>query len=296
MINIAENINIMSKTIGPAMRNKDPQPIRQMVEKIVADPNVDYLDLNIGPARKGGDELMSWLVEVVQEITDLPLFLDTTNHVAVEAGLKVYKEKKDKAVINSVDAKPQNMEVRFPMAATYNAGIVALTYGTEGIPRDENERAILASELLVAAAEYGISEEDLWLDPIVVPVSSQQQQVQGCSLFTMMIGDFAPSAKSTCGLSNVSNGSPDELRPILNQAYLIMLKKYGMYGAIVDGFDKEILNIAKGNRPDLEKLVGDISDGNEPDMSALNEEELKFAKTAKILLNHSLYSDSWLDL
>ncbi len=295
MLCVAENVNIMSTISGNAMRNKEAKPIQDMVEKIQANGN-DLVDLNIGPARKGGDELMSWLVKIVQEVTDLPLFLDTTNHVAVEAGLQVYEIKKGRAVINSVDAKPENMSARFPMAVKYNAEIVTLTYGPDGIPRDENERGILCSELLMAGMEQGIPESDMWMDPIVVPVSSQQIQVQGCTNFQMMLPDMAPEIKSTCGLSNISNGSPEELRAILNQTYMIILKKYGMYSAIVDGFDPDLIALAKGERPEVEKLVGDIVDGNEPDMSTLDKDMVDYAKTTKVLLNHSLYSDSWLDL
>jgi len=83
----------------------------------------------------------------------------------------------------------------------------------DGIPRDENERGELAATLQATAAEMEIPESDLWYDPIVVPVSSQQQQVISCTAFMSMVTAIAPEAKSTCGLSNVSNGSPEKLRP-----------------------------------------------------------------------------------
>ena len=98
MILIGENMNIMSKTIGPALKERNPQPIQELAEA-EAKTGVDYLDLNIGPARKAGDKLMEWVVNIVQEVTDLPLSLDTTNPVAMEAGLKVHK---GKALINSI--------------------------------------------------------------------------------------------------------------------------------------------------------------------------------------------------
>jgi len=95
---IGENINIMSKTIGQAMRDRDPKPIQELA---IAEEKagIDYLDINIGPARKAGDAFMEWMVKTVQEVTDLPLSLDTTNPVAMEAGLKVHK---GKALINSI--------------------------------------------------------------------------------------------------------------------------------------------------------------------------------------------------
>ena len=292
---VAENINVMSKSIGPAMKNREKKPIQELTEKLVANGS-DLLDLNLGPARKAGDELMKWVVETVHEVTDLPLYLDTSNITAIEAGLKAHKKSAGKPVINSISARPERMEALWPMVKEYNAAAVALVLGTEGIPRDSAERAANAAMLMAQAGELEIPVEDIWIDPIVVPVSSQQQQVGSCTEFIGMLGDMAPGYSNTCGLSNVSNGSPEALRPILNQCYLMMLKHVGMTGAILDGLDTEILGIAKGKRPDLEEVIGKIMDGNEPDMSGLDEEKVRFAKTTKMLLGQTLYSDSWLDL
>ncbi len=99
----------------------------------------------------------------------------------------------------------------------------------------------LAAELLYAANEGGIPNEDIFVDPIITPVNIQQQQLMSTLTFMSMLQDIAPGAKSTCGLSNVSNGPPDHLRPILNQTYMIMLERHGMYSCIVDGFDDKIL-------------------------------------------------------
>jgi 5-methyltetrahydrofolate corrinoid/iron sulfur protein methyltransferase len=260
---------------------------------------MDYLDINLGPARKGGDELMAWMVKTIQEVVDLPLYLDTTNVEAIEAGLKVYKNKKGKAVINSIMARPERMEAELPLAKKYDAGFVALLWGPEGMPRDEAERGVLATELMSKAAEHGISNEDIWIDPIVTPVSSQQDQVKSMIQFMAMFRDLqemAPGLKSTCGLSNVSNGAPKNLRPILNQTYLMILEKYGMGGAIVDAFDDDLKAFARGKREALRRLIHQVVDGEEPDQTSLSKEHLDYVKTARILLGHSLYSDSWLEL
>jgi len=296
MINVvAENINIMSTYTGTAMREKDPKPIQEWAEKLT-EKGADLLDLNLGPARKGGPEMMQWLVKTVQEVTDLPLFLDTTNNEAVEAGLQVYVPKKGNAVINSIMARPDRMALQMPLVAKYNCDMVGLMWGPEGIPRDENERAILLDSMMTQAAEHGISLEKIWFDPIVVPVSSQQQELQGCTTFMQWLPDLAPGCQSTCGLSNVSNGSPDELRDILNQVYLCMLKKCGITSAILDGFDEEIVKIAHDQSMELETLVGSIMDGEEVDTSGMDKKAVDYVKTAKLLLGHSLYSHSWLEV
>ncbi len=292
---VAENINIMSKVTGTAMREKNPKPIQEWAEKLTQ-KGADLLDLNLGPARKGGPEMMQWLVKTVQEVTDLPLFLDTTNNDAVEAGLQVYQPKTGPAVINSIMATPERMNLQMPLVTKYDCEMVGLMWGPQGIPRDENERSVLLDSMMLKAAEFGIPLEKIWFDPIVVPVSSQQQELQGCTTFMQWLPELAPGCQSTCGLSNVSNGSPDELRDILNQVYLCMLKKCGITSAILDGFDEEIVKIAHDQAMDLENLVGRVMDGEEVDTTGLSKREIDFVKTTKLLLGHSLYSHSWLEV
>lgn len=292
---IGENINVMIKTIGAAMKARDPKPIQELAGR-EAEAGVDYLDVNLGPARKGGAELMEWMVKTIQEVADLPLYLDTTNVEAIEAGLKVCKRSSGKPVINSVDARPDRMEALLPLAKRYDAGIVALLNGKEGIPRDAAERGALAAELMANAAEHGIANEDIWIDPIVLPVNSQQDQVRGCTEFMMMFRDLAPECRSTCGLSNVSNGAPSHLRPLLNQTYWVILEKYGMSAAIMDAFDEDLKAIMKGKQPAISVLINRVVDGEEIDLSTLSTEEANYVKTTKLLLGHSLYSDSWLEL
>ncbi len=290
-----ENLNVISKRLGPAMKNRDAKPIQEMAEK-ETEAGVDYIDLNIGPARKGGAELMEWIVKIVQEVTDLPLFLDTSNVEAIEAGLKVYKPKKGKAVINSIMARPERMEALIPLAAKYDAGMVALLWGPEGMPRDTDERAMHLTELYMAATEAGIAPEDIFVDPIVTPVNVQQEQIPHCMALYECQEDIAPGCRSTNGLSNVSNGAPDHLRPILNQTFLMLLMCCGVQGAIVDAFDKPLRDIARGKKDDLVALIRKVKEGEEIDMAKLSKEEVDYVKTARVLLGHTLYSDSWLEL
>jgi len=290
MILIGENINIMSKTIGPALRERTPKPIQELA-KAEAEAGVDYIDLNIGPARKAGDELMEWVVKTVQEVTDLPLSLDTTNPVAMEAGLKVHK---GRALINSISLA--RMEEELPLAKEYNANLIGLLWGMEGMPRDAAERGVLAVELMYKANEMGIPNENIWIDPIATPVSVEINQVKACIEFLSMLADIAPDCKSTVGLSNISNGTPTDLRPYLNRTYLVMLMKYGLYSAIVDAFDSELIKIAKGGKPEIVDLVHRVMDGEKPDLSSLTEEEVKYVKTVRVLTGESLYSHSWLEI
>jgi len=291
MILIGENINITATATGPAMKERNPEPIQKMA-KDEAGAGMDYLDINIGPARKNGEEFMTWMINTVQGAADKPLSLDTTNVQAMEAGLKIHK---GKALINSISLP--RMEEELPLLTKYNADMIGLLWGREGMPRDADERAMIAAELMGAANAMGIPNERIWFDPIVTPAGNvDTNQVKPCLEFMSMLQDIAPGCKSTVGLSNVSNGTPNHLRPYLNRTYLMMLMKYGLHSAIVDAFDTELIDIAKGKKPELVKLVHRIMDGEKPDLSSLGEEEVKYAKTVKVLTGEQLYSHSWLEI
>jgi len=292
MILIGENLNIMSKTLGPALKERQAIPVQQMAKTQDA-VDVDYIDLNIGPARKSGEEFMAWTVETVQAVTAKPLSLDSTNLVAVEAGLKVCKSK---ALINSISLQPDRLEVGLPLVNKYNADMIGLLWGVEGMPRDANERCMLAVDLVYKANSVGISNEKIWIDPIATPVSGEINQLKACFEFMSMLADIAPGCKSVVGLSNVSNGTPSDLRPYLNRTFLVMLAKYGLYGAIVDAFDQELIDIARGRRPEITQLIHNLMEGNSPDPRSLSPETLKYFKTVRVLTGESLYSHSWLDI
>ncbi len=299
MKSIGENLNVINKQIGKAFKEKNPQPIREIAEKLTA-KEVDFIDINLGPARKQGDELMTLVIETVQEVTDTPLSLDTSNIDAIAAGVKVCKQT---PLINSIMCRPERYEKMLPIAADAGAKMIALLWGPEGLPRDENERANLATELLFAAVSLGIPMGDIYLDPIITPVNIQREQLISTMNFMEMLPDIVAAIDpegdgilSTCGLSNSSNGVPDELRPIINQTFMIMLQRSGMYSVIVDGFDDTIMSICRGERQDIVDLVYGVMDGQEYDYSTMEKEEADYVKTAKVILGHSLFSDSWLEL
>ena len=299
MILIGENLNVMVKEISQAIKERDPKPIQNLA-LAEAEAGVDYIDVNLGPARKGGEELMEWMVMIVQEVVDLPLYFDTTNIKAIEAGLKVYKKKQGKAVINSIMCRTGRMEAQIPMVTKYDTGMVALLWGPEGMPRDAGERGVLAADIVHRAAQAGVAGEDIWVDPIITPVNVQQNQLLECNQFMSELDTIAevlaPGCKSTCGLSNVSNGAPHHLRPILNQTYMIILEKFGMKSCIVDAFDKDLHEIARGKRPKITALVHRVVDGDDLDIGTLSKKAQDYVKTARVLLGHSLYTDSWLQL
>ena len=298
MLLLGESLNVISRTIGKAFKERDPKPIQE--EAIFQkEKGMDIIDINLGPAKKDGHELMPWVVETVQEVVDdLPLALDTSNIDAIEATLKTIKPSAngESHIVNSIMVRPERYERMVPIAAESGADFIALMWGPDGLPRDENERAALAVELLYFANEAGIPNEKIWVDGIVTPVNIQQPQSISLMEFQKMLQDIAPGAKSTCGLSNISNGPPDHLRPILNQTFMVMLDKCGMESVIADPRDDQLIAIAKGNRQDIVDLIYGMMDGTDPDMGGLSKELQDYAKTVNVILGKSLYSDSWLEL
>jgi cobalamin-dependent methionine synthase I len=291
---IAESINIMGKRSGTAMKERIQGPIQEMAKEEAA-AGASYLDLNIGPARKDGVELMPWVVQTVEAVTDTPLCLDTTNMAAMTAGFKVVKNK-ELTIMNSISAQPERMQNLIPVAAEAGCNVIALLWGPDGMPRDSNERASMAVDLMMALSEAGIPNEKMLFDPIGTPITLGADQIASGLEFMMMLADIAPGAGSTVGLSNVSNGVAEHLRKYLDRTYLIMLMKYGITTAIVNAYDTELMAICKGERQAHVDMVHAMMDGDDPDPSSLDKVAIQHYKTYKALSGQSVFSESWLEL
>ncbi len=242
MLVIGEKINIMSKSLGPAMKERNAEPIIEMAKKQV-ERGANMLDINIGPATKDGLALMEWLVTTVQGVVDVPLSLDTTNVDAMEAGLKVHK---GQAMINSASGEPERLEKMMSLASQYNAKIIGLTLTEKGIPRDANERVTVAVDILTKAMEKGVPPENLYLDPIIMPVGvAQKDFVEIFEALRMFKQLNDPPVKTVVGLSNASNSLPPKIKPLIDRTLLVMLMACGLDAAILDPLDKDLMNALK---------------------------------------------------
>lgn len=242
MLVIGEKINVMSKTIGPAMKSREAKPIQELALAQVG-AGANMLDVNIGPATKGGPEMMDWLVKTIQEVVDVPLSLDTTNVAAMEAGLKVHK---GQALINSASGEKERLTSMLSLAAKYDVKVIGLTLTKAGIPRDANERMAIAVDIIGACAEHGVPLENLYLDPLILPIGVAQQQamevVEAIKMFRQL---NEPPIKTVVGLSNIYNGVPQEIHGVLIRTYLTMLVTAGLDAAIMDALDKDLMDTLK---------------------------------------------------
>jgi 5-methyltetrahydrofolate corrinoid/iron sulfur protein methyltransferase len=291
MILIGESIHIISKEVNDAVKNRDLKVIRDLA-KVQADAGADYIDLNLGPAKRDPEEVTQWLVNTIQGVTDLPISVDTLNPIAMEAGLKVCKKR---PLLNSSSGRTDSKELMLPLAKKYNTDVVISVLTDKGCPPDIDSRTESIMETVALANELGIPNEDIWVDPIILPVSADQKQVAEALEFIKILQDLLPGVKSTVGLSNVSNGTPEELRGILNRTYMVMLGRCGLYSAIADTLDKELVSLNKGELPNIVALIYKAMDGEAINMSSLPQKEQDYVKTTKVLMAETLYSHAWLE-
>ncbi|MBE0476319.1 MAG: dihydropteroate synthase [Coriobacteriia bacterium] len=245
MLVIGEKINVMSKTIGPAIKERDPVPIREAATE-QAEAGAEMLDLNLGPATRGGPEMMEWLVNTVQDAVDVRLCLDTTNVEAIEAGLRACRKR---PMINSTSAERARLERLMPLAAQYEADIIGLAMTEAGVSRDCGERVAAAAEIMAAAQEFGVPLDRVYLDPLLLPVCVAQQQateaLEAIRLFKQL---SEPQMKTVVGLSNIYNGCPPEVRTPLAAAYAVMLAQAGLDAMIADPLDEGLTAALKSMR------------------------------------------------
>ncbi len=304
---IGENIQILSPRIKAAIADRDPAYVRELARKQVKH-GASRLDLNIGPRKRDGIEVMQWMIdEVYDEVGAVPLTLDTTNAAAIEAGLKKCGELGIDAMINSTSADPDRLNSTMPMAAEYGAKIIALAMD-KNIPATADGRVALAMEILIPKAEeLGIPVENVYLDPLVLTVNGCQEHgpetLDAIRSFKML---WDPAPMTTVGLSNVSNSVPHANRSLLNRTFAVMLMACGLDSAIADPLDEELTDVLRivQERDDstgagkaylaLFDAVAAFEEftPDHVDMSDLDQEAI--FKTVQILENRIIYAHGYL--
>jgi cobalamin-dependent methionine synthase I len=292
MILIGENIHIISNVVNDAVKERNAKVIEDLA-KAQADGGADYIDINLGPAKKDPEESTQWLVNTIQGVVDVPLSVDTLNPVAMEAGLKTCTKR---PLLNSASGRTDSKEKMLPLAQKYNTDVVISVLTDRGCPPDIDSRTESIMETVDYANGLGIPNEDIWVDPIILPVSADQKQVAEALEFVGILSDLLPGVKSTIGLSNTSNGTPDELRGIINRTYMVMMEKNGLYSAIADVLDEELVKLNRGELPNIVELIHKTMDGESISVSSLSKQELDYYKTTKVLMSEMLYSHAWLEM
>lgn len=199
---------------------------KQAVEQ--ADAGADILDVNAGLPDIDERKVLTELVRRVQRVTDLPLQIDTSDPAAAESALRVYN---GKAIINSVSGEEKSLEAILPLAAKYGAAVVGLTVDERGVPKTTEDRVAIAEKIISRAADFGIPEQDIYIDCLTLTVGAEQEQAMR-TLEAIRIIKCRHDVRTVLGVSNVSFGLP--ARRIVNSAFLT--------AALWAGLDLPILN------------------------------------------------------
>ncbi len=303
MLLIGENIHIISKTVRDALEKCDEGFALDLIKR---QSHMDYIDLNVGPAKADLEGVLPWLCDLVEKNTSLKISFDTTNSNEMKKGLEVSKSPAN-CILNSTSADDARLEKMTGLAAAFGSNLIALTMNKElGIPKSADSRLELAFEIIEKTQEKGIKNEKIFFDPLILPISVDQSQAQeALNTIQMIKQSFEPEVKTTIGLSNISNGSPKELRPLINRVFAVLAFGAGLDSAIIDSFDTDLINTLKilekcEAQTELDKLylnlsdmIRDFSELEEISYDKTDPKQVEVIKTARILLNKEVYTHSF---
>ncbi len=301
MILIGENIHVISKSVQNALIERDENFISGLIN---IQKNMDYVDLNIGPAKKNFENILPWLAGLVKKQGGSGISFDTTNSDEMERGLKSFS---GKTFINSTSKDAERLEKMTDLALRYDSNLIALTLDKEtGIPKTSDGRLEIAFEIYEKCLEKGIESEKIFFDPLILPVGVEQLQAkEALNTIKMIKESFDPPVKTVIGLSNISNGCPKDIRPLINHVFAVLAFGAGLDAAIIDAKDLELVRIFRmletgSAKSDIDKLyislaemIENFGELDNVDYDKNSPEQVKIIKTAKILLNNEIYSPSF---
>lgn len=250
MILAADNLQITNPHIERAVKDADPEPVRKMTLSCEA-AGADAMDINSGPLYRDPESKMAFLVNTVQEVSDLPIILDTANPRALEAGLKANKKK---AVINGFSLAPEKIANILPLAKKYKTEIIGYLLSPNGhVPQDGEERLNIAVELLNRCSKAGVDPNRLIIDPVLVPISWEKGNVQAMEVLSVV--KFLPEllgfeVRTIIGLSNLTTGGGGDMKKklLLERTYLSMLASSGLSIVLLNILHSQTVGTAKACR------------------------------------------------
>ncbi|MCG8564095.1 MAG: dihydropteroate synthase [Desulfobacterales bacterium] len=235
MIIIGEKINGTRKAVAKSILERDKDFIQNLTREQV-EGGSSYLDVNAGTAPEREPDDMVWLVDTIQEVTDLPLCLDSANPKAIEAGLAHVNKV---PLINSVSGEKPRIDNILPLALEHKTGLILLALDDDqGIPDTCTGRMKIVDHLVGLALNGGLLEEQLFIDPLVTAISTGTDNATVTYETIKAIKSSYPKAYVTCGLSNISFGMP--LRSLINKHFATMAIQAGLDSAIINPNNREL--------------------------------------------------------
>ncbi len=225
---IGERINPTGKKkLKEALKSGDMDYILSQAADQIRD-GAEILDVNVGVPGIDEKDTMVKVVKALQGITTAPLQIDSNNPEVIEAALRVYS---GKAIVNSVNGEEKSLAEILPIVKKYGAAVVGLTLDEDGIPKTTEKRFAIAEKILKRAMSLGIKKEDVFIDPLTLTVSAEQENAKN-TLFAIKEIKEKLGLKTVLGVSNISFGLPN--RQIINHNFLQM--------ALNQGLDLPIMN------------------------------------------------------
>ncbi|VYU51665.1 methyltetrahydrofolate cobalamin methyltransferase [Intestinibacter bartlettii] len=238
MVIVGEKINTSLKGITEAIKAKDKEFIQELAIR-QSKQGSDYIDVNCGTLIDVEEEMLPWLVEIVQEVVDKPCCIDSPNPKALEAALKVHK---GVPMINSITAEKSRYDDVIKLVKQYDAKIVALLIDdANGISPSDEVRTKIGIELINKMHEDGVPYENMYIDPLIQPISTDSNMGLVALNTIANIKQNFPEVHFMCGLSNISFGLPN--RGLLNRTYLAMCMHAGLDGAVLDPGNSKMMSM-----------------------------------------------------
>ena len=300
MILIGENIHIISKLVREALEKKDENFVKNLIK---IQQNMDCLDFNIGPAKGDFENIFEWLISLSE---GKAISFDSTNSQAIKNGFNFVKNPQE-CFINSTSKDEPRLEKLTDLAAEQNCNLIALALSKEtGIPKTADGRLEIVFEIYEKCMEKEIESSKIFFDPLILPINvDQSQATEALNTIKMIKESFEPTVNTVIGLSNISNGAPKDLRPLINRVFGVMAYGAGLDAVIMDANDLELVRIFKmleANSPktstdnlyiNLAQMIREFGTVEDIKFDKNNQEEHNIIKIATILLNQKIYSDSF---
>ncbi len=234
MLIIGERINASRKTIFEAISSKDKDLIKKETQ-IQADAGAHYIDVNAGTFVTEEEDRLKWLIEIVQNVTNLPLSVDSPNPRVIKSALPLLK---NPPIINSITLEPSRLEGILPLVVEKKAKVIGLCQSKDSMAETIEAKVEFARQLVEKVREAEIPLDDLYIDPLVYPIATKPASATATLGAIEIIREQFPGVHATCGLTNVSHGFP--YRKLINRTFLVAAILKGLDSAILDPTDNDL--------------------------------------------------------
>ncbi|WKY46775.1 methyltetrahydrofolate cobalamin methyltransferase [Eubacteriaceae bacterium ES3] len=235
MIIIGEKINGTIPVVKEAIEKRDEEFIAKRAI-MQAEAGADYIDVCASTSPELEIDALKWLMNVVQDVTDTPLCIDSPNPRVIEA---VFKDARRPGLLNSISGEGDKCEVLLPLLSGNTWEVVGLTCDDNGIPRDVDTKIRITKQMVEKASKYGVTTERIHIDPCLLALATKNDSFTNFTNEIEQIRALYPDIHITSGLSNISFGLPG--RALVNKTFMALAIQAGMDSAVMDPTNKDMM-------------------------------------------------------